>query len=60
MERTQMAGIEVVEAKISHLAYAQEIASAMLRTQQAEAVVAARSRIVKGACSMTKMAIDEL
>jgi len=48
-----MAGIEVVEAKISHLAYAQEIASSMLRTQQAEAVIAARSKIVLGAVGMT-------
>ena len=59
-ERVKMAGIEVVEAKISHLAYSKEIASAMLRTQQAGAVVAAREKIVQGACGMVKMAIEEL
>jgi regulator of protease activity HflC (stomatin/prohibitin superfamily) len=51
-ERVVLAGVEVVEVRISHLAYAQEIAQAMLRRQQANAVVAARSRIVEGAVGM--------
>src|SRR5574343_598950 len=55
-----LAGIEIVEARIAHLAYAPEIASAMLRRQQAEAVVAARSHIVEGAVSMVRLAIDQL
>jgi regulator of protease activity HflC (stomatin/prohibitin superfamily) len=54
------AGIEVIEAKIAHLAYAPEIASAMLRRQQAAAVVSARALIVRGAVSMTKLALDRL
>ena len=56
-ERLQVAGVEVMEARISHLAYAQEIAQAMLRRQQAEAVIAAREKIVEGAVSMVEMAI---
>ncbi|HMU02155.1 MAG TPA: SPFH domain-containing protein, partial [Saprospiraceae bacterium] len=56
-ERLDLAGIEVIEARISHLAYAQEIASAMLQRQQATAVIAARSKIVEGAVGMVEMAL---
>jgi hypothetical protein len=59
-ERVAIAGLEVVEVRISHLAYAQEIAQAMLRRQQASAVVAARSRIVEGAVGMVEMALNRL
>jgi regulator of protease activity HflC (stomatin/prohibitin superfamily) len=59
-ERLAAAGVRVIEARISHLAYAQEIAQAMLQRQQANAVVAARTRIVYGAVSMVQMALDEL
>ena len=59
-ERMGLAGIEVVEARITHLAYAPEIASAMLRRQQATAVVAARHKIVEGAVSMVEMALKLL
>jgi regulator of protease activity HflC (stomatin/prohibitin superfamily) len=59
-DRLQRAGVEVIEARISHLAYAAEIANAMLRRQQANAVIAARSRIVEGAVSMVEMALDQL
>ncbi|MGJ8593367.1 MAG: SPFH domain-containing protein [Aquaticitalea sp.] len=59
-ERLAIAGIEVLEARIGYLAYAQEIASAMLRRQQATAIVAARHKIVEGAVSMVEMALDEL
>jgi len=59
-ERLQKAGVEVLEARISHLAYAPEIANAMLRRQQASAVIAARAKIVEGAVSMVQMALDEL
>ncbi len=59
-ERLAMAGIEVLEARIGYLAYAQEIANAMLKRQQATAIVAARHKIVQGAVSMVEMAIDEL
>ena len=55
-----ISGVEVVEVRISHLAYAAEIAQAMLRRQQANAVVAARSRIVEGAVGMVEMALDRL
>ncbi|MDR3352490.1 MAG: SPFH domain-containing protein, partial [Zoogloeaceae bacterium] len=55
-----LAGIEIVEAKIAHLAYAPEIANAMLRRQQAAAVVAARALIVKGAVSMVQLALSSL
>jgi len=58
--RLVKAGVEVIEARISHLAYAAEIASAMLRRQQASAVIAARSKIVEGAVTMVQMALDEL
>jgi regulator of protease activity HflC (stomatin/prohibitin superfamily) len=58
--RLEKAGVEVMEARISHLAYAPEIANAMLRRQQASAVIAARSKIVEGAVSMVQMALDEL
>ncbi|MBL7873644.1 MAG: SPFH domain-containing protein [Cyclobacteriaceae bacterium] len=58
--RLDIAGIHVIEARIGYLAYASEIASAMLRRQQATAVVAARFKIVEGAVSMVKMAIDHL
>lgn len=58
--RLDMAGIHVIEARIGYLAYASEIAGAMLRRQQATAVVAARYKIVEGAVSMVKMAIDHL
>lgn len=59
-ERLKVAGVEVIEARISHLAYAQEIAQAMLRRQQAEAVVAAREKIVEGAVGMVEMALTEI
>jgi regulator of protease activity HflC (stomatin/prohibitin superfamily) len=59
-DRLQKAGVEVIEARISHLAYAQEIANAMLRRQQANAVIAARSRIVEGAVGMVEMALEQL
>jgi regulator of protease activity HflC (stomatin/prohibitin superfamily) len=58
--RLQKAGVQVIEARISHLAYAQEIAQAMLQRQQASAIVAARSRIVEGAVGMVAMALDQL
>ncbi|GAB2555745.1 SPFH domain-containing protein [Nocardia heshunensis] len=59
-ERTQLAGISIIEARITHLAYAPEIAQAMLVRQQAAQVVAARSRIVEGAVGMVGMALDKL
>jgi len=59
-ERLDMAGIEVLEARIGYLAYAQEIASAMLKRQQATAIIAARHKIVEGAVSMVEMAINKL
>jgi regulator of protease activity HflC (stomatin/prohibitin superfamily) len=59
-QRVVIAGVEIVEVRISHLAYAAEIAQAMLRRQQANAVVAARSRIVEGAVGMVEMALDRL
>jgi regulator of protease activity HflC (stomatin/prohibitin superfamily) len=59
-ERVSIAGVEVVEVRISHLAYAPEIAQAMLRRQQASAVVAARSRIVDGAVGMVELALTRL
>ncbi len=58
--RLEMAGIHVVEARIGYLAYAPEIAGAMLRRQQATAVVAARFKIVEGAVSMVQMALEHL
>lgn len=59
-ERLEMAGIEVLEARIGYLAYAQEIASAMLKRQQATAIIAARHKIVEGAVSMVEMALQKL
>jgi hypothetical protein len=59
-ERVALAGVEIVEVRISHLAYAQEVAQAMLRRQQANAVVAARSRIVEGAVGMVELALSRL
>ena len=59
-ERLAIAGIEVVEARINYLAYAPEIAAVMLRRQQASAVISAREKIVEGAVSMVKMALDRL
>ena len=59
-ERLEIAGINVIEARISYLAYAAEIATAMLRRQQATAIVAARSKIVEGAVGMVEMALEQL
>ena len=59
-DRLAKAGVEVVEARISHLAYAPEIASAMLRRQQAGAIIAARQKIVEGAVGMVEMALELL
>ncbi|MBZ5552421.1 MAG: SPFH domain-containing protein [Acidobacteriia bacterium] len=59
-DRLTKAGVEVIEARISHLAYAPEIAAAMLQRQQAGAIIAARQRIVEGAVSMVEMALDML
>lgn len=59
-ERLSKAGVEVIEARISHLAYAPEIASAMLRRQQATAVIAARQKVVEGAVGMVRLALDQL
>ncbi|MCL2084727.1 MAG: SPFH domain-containing protein [Oscillospiraceae bacterium] len=58
--RVSFAGIEILEARISHLAYAQEIASAMLQRQQADALIAARQKIVEGAVGMVEMALNKL
>ena len=55
-----MAGMEVVEARLNYIAYAPEIAAVMLRRQQAEAIISAREKIVEGAVSMVKMALDGL
>ncbi|WP_425561903.1 SPFH domain-containing protein [Luteimonas lutimaris] len=59
-ERLSDAGVQVIDARISHLAYAPEIAQAMLQRQQANAIIAARTRIVAGAVGMVEMALDEL
>ena len=59
-DRLDQAGVTVIEARISHLAYASEIANAMLRRQQASAIIAARTQIVSGAVGMVEMALDEL
>jgi regulator of protease activity HflC (stomatin/prohibitin superfamily) len=59
-ERVKAAGVEVIDARIAHLAYAPEIAQAMLQRQQAGAIIAARTRIVEGAVSMVEMALDSL
>jgi regulator of protease activity HflC (stomatin/prohibitin superfamily) len=58
--RVEMAGIEILEARISHLAYSPEIAAAMLQRQQASAIIAARQKIVEGAVSMVQMALNKL
>lgn len=60
IERLSLAGVEVLEVRLMHLAYAAEIAGVMLRRQQAEAIIDARTRIVEGAVSMVKMALDQL
>jgi regulator of protease activity HflC (stomatin/prohibitin superfamily) len=59
-ERVLKAGVVIEEARLSHLAYAPEIAEAMLQRQQADAIVAARSRIVEGAVGMVEMALEKL
>src|SRR2546427_4034348 len=59
-ERLRTAGVEVIEARLSHLAYAPEIAGAMLQRQQAAAIIAARQRIVDGAVGMVEMALERL
>jgi regulator of protease activity HflC (stomatin/prohibitin superfamily) len=59
-ERLSIAGIKVIEARINYIAYAQEIAGAMLKRQQATAIVAARTKIVEGAVGMVEMALDAL
>ncbi len=59
-ERVRLAGVKVLEARISHLAYAPEIAQAMLQRQQAGAIIAARQKIVDGAVGMVEMALDRL
>jgi regulator of protease activity HflC (stomatin/prohibitin superfamily) len=59
-ERLAMAGIEVIETRLSHLAYSTEIAGAMLQRQQATAIIAARSKIVEGAVGMVEMALEAL
>ncbi len=59
-ERLSRAGVEVIEARITHLAYAPEIANAMLRRQQASAIIAARQKIVEGAVGMVEMALEQL
>jgi hypothetical protein len=59
-ERLSKAGVEAMEARISHLAYAPEIAAAMLRRQQAGAIIAARQKIVEGAVGMVEMALEKL
>jgi hypothetical protein len=56
----EQAGVEVIEARISHLAYAQEIAGVMLQRQQASAIIAARQKIVEGAVGMVEMALEML
>jgi regulator of protease activity HflC (stomatin/prohibitin superfamily) len=59
-KRLEVAGVDILESRISHLAYAQEIAQAMLRRQQAEAIIAARQKIVEGAVGMVEMALKSL
>jgi regulator of protease activity HflC (stomatin/prohibitin superfamily) len=59
-QRVAVAGLEIIEVRITHLSYAEEIAAAMLQRQQAVAIIAARQKIVEGAVSMVKMAIDQL
>ena len=60
LERVAMAGLEILEVRITHLSYAPEIAAAMLQRQQAEAIVAARKKIVEGAVGMVEMALAQL
>ena len=59
-DRLEMSGLEVVEARINYLAYSPEIAAVMLRRQQAAAIISAREKIVEGAVTMVKMALDKL
>lgn len=59
-KRLEVAGVDIIESRISHLAYAQEIAQAMLRRQQAQAIIAARQKIVEGAVGMVEMALKSL
>lgn len=59
-DRLEVAGVEVIEARLTHLAYSTEIASAMLQRQQATAILSARKKIVEGAVSMAKMAVEQL
>jgi hypothetical protein len=59
-KRLEVAGVDILESRISHLAYAQEIAQAMLRRQQAQAIIAARTKIVEGAVGMVEMALNSL
>jgi hypothetical protein len=59
-ERLEIAGVRIIEARINHLAYAEEIAGAMLQRQQATAIIAARRKIVEGAVGMVEMALDQL
>ena len=59
-KRLEVAGVDIIESRISHLAYAQEIAQAMLRRQQAQAIIAARQKIVEGAVGMVQMALTSL
>ena len=59
-ERVSIAGLEILEVRITHLSYASEIAAAMLQRQQAEAVVVARKKIVEGAVGMVEMALEQL
>ena len=60
LDRLTSAGIRVIESRITHLAFAPEIAQAMLQRQQASAIIAARTRIVEGAVSMVEMALEQL
>jgi regulator of protease activity HflC (stomatin/prohibitin superfamily) len=59
-EKVEIAGLEIIEARITHLAYAPEIAAAMLQRQQAAAIIDARQMIVEGAVGMVEMALDKL
>ena len=59
-EKVKEAGIEILEVRITHLVYAEEIAAAMLKRQQADATIAAREKIVEGAVGMVRMALDRL
>ncbi|MEK0290576.1 SPFH domain-containing protein, partial [Caldifermentibacillus hisashii] len=59
-ERLAVSGVEVIEARLTHLAYSTEIASAMLQRQQAGAILSARQKIVEGAVSMAQMAVEQL